>query len=555
MKQRPASAVDLSRDRDRFVAFAFAVADAFLEVNSRQVIDYAGGAVRWLTGCEATDLLGVRILDIVARSDRSLVKAALATAVNQGRFGPVNVRISWKGMRAPLRVALFGTYLHDRDEHIFLALRAPGLAVGANATGESALGQETGLLGKAEFSEVATEALKAGRNLGRPYNMTLLNVDGLEDLTERLDTDVANEFLDDISAHLRVSSVNCAAAGRLNDEQYGLVHEADLDVAGLEESIAQRARDLDPAGEGLRMAATTLDLEAGEMSEFEIAKALLYTINKFSETRGDFTIRELSDGYQSMLDETRQKMVVLKDIIANGTFDVLFQPIVELATREVHHYEALTRLREAGPDSSPAKFIAFAEEVDLIAEFDLAICRKVLDKIHVARENGDILKIAVNLSPRSLAKPAFVDKLHELLDARESIGDSLLFEVTESWKIKDLESTNNVLRTLRSRGHHICLDDFGPGAASFEYLRALEVDYVKIDGVYVRESLVKPNGRAFLRSMSNLCRELDIQTVGEMIETEEVAAFLLEVGIRYGQGYLFGKPKLSVISSPRRLAS
>ena len=432
---------------------------------------------------------------------------------------------------------------------------AASLVLSTTALSLAAGDQETGLLGMAEFSEVATEALKAGRNLARPYNMTLLNIDGLDDLTERLDTDAANEFLDDISAHLRVSSVNGAAAGRLNDEQYGLVHEADLDVAGLEESIVQCARDLDPAGEGLKLAATTLGLEAGEMSEVENAKALLYTINKFSETRGDFTIRELSEGYQSMLDETRQKMVVLKDTIANRNFDVHFQPIVELATREVHHYEALTRLRETGPDSSPAKFIAFAEEVDHIAEFDLAVCRKVLDKIHLARENGDVLKIAVNLSSRSLAKPAFVDKLHELLDARQSVGEAMLFEVTESWKIKDLESTNNVLRTLRSRGHHICLDDFGAGSASFEYLRALEVDYVKIDGVYVREALVKPNGRAFLRSMSNLCRELDIQTVGEMIETEEVAAFLLEVGIRYGQGYLFGKPKLSVISSPRRLAS
>lgn len=553
MNRGSSQAVDLFRDRDRYVAFAFAVAEAFLEVDSKRVIKYAGGAVHWLTGGDSADLLGVSVLDIIARPDRALVKAALATCVNQGRFGPVDIRVTWKNARL-LRVALYGTHLGDHNGNIYLALRAQGVDLSAEATDDMARARKAGLLDMADFANVAGEALKAGRNLDQPYNMTLFNVEGLDRLRTRLDADIANEFLDDISAHLQVASVNCASAGRLDDERYGLVHDADLDIDALEQTIADQAKDLDPAGQGLNMAATTLDLEAGEMSEVESAKALLYTINKFSETRGDFTIRELSDGYKSMLDQTRQKMVALKDTIANGTFDIFFQPIVDLVTRAVHHYEALSRLREAGPQSSPHRFIAFAEEVDLIADFDLAVCRKVLDKIQAARDNGDVLDIAVNLSTRSLAKPTFVDALHALLDHR-SVGEELLFEVTESWKIKDLESTNRILHTLRTRGHHICLDDFGAGSASFEYLRALDVDYVKIDGVYVREALTKPNGKAFLRSMANLCRDLDIQTVGEMIETEEVAAFLLEVGVRYGQGYLFGKPKLGMVSRERRLAS
>lgn len=126
-----------------------------------------------------------------------------------------------------------------------------------------------------------------------------------------------------------------------------------------------------------------------------------------------------------------------------------------------------------------------------------------------------------------------------------------MFEVTESAKITNLEATNGVLQELRMLGHHVCLDDFGAGAAAFQYLRALQVDYVKIDGIYVKEALTKPSAPAFLRAMASLCRDLGIETVGEFVETDEVAKFLLDVGVQYGQGYLFGKPGMGVAPTKR----
>ncbi len=386
--------------------------------------------------------------------------------------------------------------------------------------------------------------------------MTLLSVEGLRELNRRLETEVAAELMGDITAYLQASSVNGASAGRLDDERYGLVHEPGLDVTSLEQAIAQTAQERDPEGAGVRVTGSTMDLAESGLSATDNAKALLYTINKFAEAQDDFTICELSTGYGQMLDETRQKMAAVKQTIASNDFDVVFQPIVELATRTVHHHEALARPRGKGHDTTPFGFITFAEDVGLISDFDLAMCRKVLTRIEAARRNGDQLNIAVNLSTRSLESPAFLGELHRLLGAYPSIQHELLFEVTESTKIKDLDAVSKVLAGLRKRGHHVCLDDFGAGAAAFEYLRALHVDYVKIDGVYVRESLTRPNGKAFLRSMSNLCRDLGIQTVGEMVETEAEAALLRDIGIRFGQGYLFGRPRPGISikqqgSSPR----
>ena len=537
-------AVDLKYERDRFVAFAFAMADAFVELDREYVIRYATGAVQWLTGATAEQLSGRAVGDLVDAKDKMLLKAALEAAQRQGRFGPVALSFA-RGTKKAARVTAFGTYLPMRGGRTFIALSAQRMVPATPQRAAGDVDQQTGLLAKQAFTEIAQQAIKAGEESGRKYNMTLLDLDGIDALKMRTDSATADRVLGDIATYLQANSVNGASAGRMADDKFGLVHEADLDVTALKQTISDTAKQADPNGAGLEVGANTVALEA-TMSEADNAKALLYTINKFSDSHGDFTITQLTDGYKLMLDETRTKIASFKKMLATSAFDVVFQPIVALSDRKVHHYEALVRPRESGPDASPFKLITFAEEVGLIGDFDLAMTRKVIARIKAARERGDAISIAVNLSGRSLESPAFIDELHKELKRCGDIRNELMFEVTESSKITDLEATNKILHGLRELGHHVCLDDFGAGAAAFQYLRALEVDFVKIDGLYVREALTKPNGKVFLKSMAGLCADLGIETVGEFVETEEVAKFLQQVGVNYGQGYLFGKPGMGV---------
>jgi EAL domain-containing protein (putative c-di-GMP-specific phosphodiesterase class I)/GGDEF domain-containing protein len=544
---------DFRSERDRFVAFAFASADAFLELDRDHNILYAVGAVQWLAGKTPQALLGESLIDYVSRSDQALMRAALGSGGKQGRFGPLNVRFD-RGDGRALSIAVFGSHLPTHAGRTFLALSANRTAAAAKVD-QTKIDTDTGLLNKDAFADIAAEALKAGKEQGHDYVMTLLDLDGLAKMRGKLGAEDAEAFVSEIMADLQASSVNGASAGHLDGDKFGLVHEAELDVTSLEKRIATRAKEADPDGAGLKVEAAKIDLEASGGTDADEAKALLYTINKFSESRGDFTISELNQGYKLMMKETKGKIRAFKDVITQGAFDVLFQPIVELKTRFVHHYEALSRLRMSCPDASPYQFITFAEEVGIIGEFDLAVCKKVIQKINKAREHGDIISIAVNLSGKSLENPQIIDELHKMLRACRAIREDLLFEVTESAKISDLESTNNVIQGLRKLGHHVCLDDFGAGAAAFQYLRALDIDYVKIDGVYVREALTTRNGKAFLRSMANLCRDIGVQTVAEMIEDEEQAEFLIDADVRYGQGYLFGKPGVGVASTHQKQAS
>ncbi|MDA0654676.1 MAG: EAL domain-containing protein [Proteobacteria bacterium] len=544
---------DLKYERDRFVAFAFATSDAFFELDTSRTIVYASGAVQWLASAPAESLAGRALSELVVSRDRPMLNAALETAKRQGRFGPVTLRFKREGKHVA-RVVANGTHLPTRGGRTYIAVSAQRMMPSA-ASNPAAVDEETWLLKKDAFADVAQQALKAGKESGQNYNMTLLDIEGIAELTDRLDKKSAENVIAEIAAHLQANSVNGQSAGQISADKYGLVHEAGLDIDALKSSIADRTRSADPGGNGLAVAAATIDLDAEAMSEGDNAKALLYTINKFSDTKGEFTVTELAGGYKEMLEETRVKIAQFKKMISSSSFDALFQPIVDLKSRKVHHYEALVRPHQSGVEASPFELITFAEEAGIINEFDLAMVNKVITKIKVGLHRGDSLSIAVNLSGRSIENAAFIKELHTVLKDCGDIRKELMFEVTESAKIGDLESTNNILQAIRRLGHHICLDDFGAGAAAYQYLRALEVDFVKIDGIYVRESLTAPNGKAFLKSMATLCSDLGIETVGEYVETEEVAEFLRQVGVNYGQGYLFGKPGVGISGTKRKAAA
>ena len=547
MNDQATTVTNLRTDRDRFVAFAFASSDALVELDDNRCITYAVGAVHWLAGKSADALIGTPFIDLVTKEDQAFLKAAYSTAVKQSRFGPVEVSLLGSGGK-PQRVALFASHLPDRANRLFLALSARRITPQTSTLHNVDRDDETGLLDKESFADVAMEVLKGAGGQDKNYSMTLLSMDGLQNLEKRLDKNAAEELMTEVSAYLQVNSVNGESASRIDDNQFGIVHDASVDVSTLEQTISERALEADPEGKGLSVNSSTIELEADDqISDEDAARALVYSINKFSEQPGDFTVSALNDGYKQMLDETVVKIAEFKAMIQAGRFDVVFQPIVDLKTRKVHHSEALVRFHDSEPGVSPFALITFAEEVGVIGEFDLAMCQRVIKKITQANDHGHELHVAVNLSGRSLEDKSFLHAFGELLSKHEGIRTQLMFEVTESAEIIDLDSTNNLISGLREKGHHVCLDDFGAGAAAFQYLRALDIDFVKIDGMYVREALVKANGKSFLRAMATLCSDLGIDTIAEMVEDEEVAGFLIESGVRYGQGYLFGKPSLGIM--------
>ena len=250
------------------------------------------------------------------------------------------------------------------------------------------------------------------------------------------------------------------------------------------------------------------------------------------------------------IEDTKSRRISqLRLALETGSFTLVYQPIVELSTREISHYEALTRF--AGGTSTSGT-VLLAEEVGLVEQFDAIICRRVIDMCMERSQRGCPVDVAINLSGLSLQSPSFTDELDVLLAAAPTRGGTILIEVTETAEIEDLQRVDAVLQNLRSRGHPVCIDDFGTGSSVFHYLEAFDVDYVKIDGALTSAIETKGVEHTILREILRLCSDKNVSVIAEMVETESQARLLGEAGIQFGQGYLLGKP-IDAIPDPGTL--
>jgi EAL domain-containing protein (putative c-di-GMP-specific phosphodiesterase class I) len=151
-------------------------------------------------------------------------------------------------------------------------------------------------------------------------------------------------------------------------------------------------------------------------------------------------------------------------------------------------------------------------------------------------------RIAANLSAHSLMIEGFLEEMLGLVGNAPDIRSRLILEITETRKINDLERANTLIARLRQAGHVVCLDDFGAGAASLDYLRRLEVDFIKIDGRYIQSMTEGSRDALVVKHLVALCRELGVATIAEMIETDGVARLSQDLGVELGQGWAFSTP-------------
>lgn len=528
--------IDLSRsrrlrnERDRFVAFAFAAADLLIEIDANHIICFATGATFSLTKHSADELIGLSLFELLAPRERAMVRILLQSLGRGGRLSPLPVQLA--NVDGSVAV-LGGCRLPTQQGFCYLTF---GLPVPAVATGDSEKrDSETGLLHKDAFAELATNRL----DRERPAKLTLLNLGGLETLRSRVDTEVATGLLAAVGRHLRARSVGGDSAGRLADGRFGVLHEDTIDPEQLNRQIGEITAAADPLGEGLGVQTSTLSLERDGISQADAARVLVYAINSFATSQtATLTIPSLAEGVRHILSDTAAKLKTLRSELQARRFDLVFQPVVSLDSRKVQHYEVLVRFDQPG---SPAERVSFAEQVGLVADLDTAIVDRAIRTIAEAAAHPN-LALAVNLSGRSLESAIFRAQLDTLLRSRGDLRGRLLFEVTESALIGDSREVATFLQDLRSRGFRICLDDFGSGAMSLDYLKAFAVDFVKIDGKYVRDLDLGPRHKALLHGIAELTKKIGTAAIAEMIETEAQHAALREIGIGFGQGYLYGRP-------------
>lgn len=529
----------LRHERDRFLAFAFCRADLLLELASNREIVFASGACRSVFGIQAEEMHGRDLLDFIARADHPVVEETLAGMNSGNRPEPINVTCH-DSSGAPRTLSLTGYFVEDLQSHYFLSCKIPSATRASPAAGEREAGGAI-MHDTASFNRVIVERLETSGD----HKLTLLELGNYSHILNQLDVASQKELHETINSYLRASSDDANAAATFGYGRFGLVHRPDLDIEHLSSEISAQVKSVDPSGLGVEIEKASIVLAGAGVAGGNPEQAFDYMVRQFARGgENGISLNDLQEGLPGILKRIQKTATQVRAVIADESFKMVFQPIVALASHDIHHYELLARID--GEIGSPEKFIQTAEDLSLIRGFDMAVCRRAIAWL---RKQGDMASrrsVAVNLSAQSIGDAAFVSNLKEQLTVLDDLRKHLLFEITESSHMENPVAANNAIQDLRKAGHLVCLDDFGVGEASLQYLRQFQVDILKIDGSYVRECLHDTTSAHILKAIAELCRDLSVDTVAEMVENIETSQFLIGCGITFGQGFHFGRPSQDI---------
>jgi diguanylate cyclase (GGDEF)-like protein/PAS domain S-box-containing protein/excisionase family DNA binding protein len=233
----------------------------------------------------------------------------------------------------------------------------------------------------------------------------------------------------------------------------------------------------------------------------------------------------------------------LRDALDDDRLVLFHQPVVRLKDRKPVHYEVLVRIRdEGGGYIPPGNFIELAESLGLIQEIDMRVVEKLLAYLRSSGQASRKLRYFVNLSRVSISDPHWIRRFLAMLRTSGVNPGQLVFEITETAAMSEIDVTLTFIQRLKELGCRFALDDFGAGFSSFYYLKRFDVDYLKIDGSFIRDLATDESSRIFVRALADVARGLDKQVIAESVESPEVLNLLLGMGTQFGQGYLFQRP-------------
>ena len=525
---------DYKSQRDRYIAFSLAAADLLIEVDAQCRITQTIGATQALLS-HLGELKGKPIAQIFAPGDRTFAKRLLQRARKIGRIEPCSLHLDQPGNQ-PIIVNLGACHLPN-DDGLYLSL-----TILSDAMVLTSEGGENGLLEREAFEGLASRVMGLDGTRA-PREMKLIRLKGLSGAIGSLPKERSDQLISEIGSILRAQSMGGNAAARLSDEEFGYLAPVKGDTTTpdiLSNELAGLARAAGVEDGAIRPQVMNFELNTGNLDEDSIARALSFALTNFCHPDNRPPANTLEESLKLAMDESVQHFDSIRNLIEDNNFSLFYQPVVELESRKIHHYEALMRFKDG---RKPFETIRLSEQLGMVQDFDLAVAKKAIDALNIHKD----VSIAINLSGLSVQDDGFRENLRQLLMPFPMLSYRLMFELTESNAIEDMEAAANFLKWLRRTGFRVCLDDFGAGAAAYAYLRRFDVDFVKIDGPFLQEARDNPRQRALIRSVAVLCKELRCKVVAEMIEEEETAKLCKAMGIEFGQGYLFGKPRPEII--------
>jgi EAL domain-containing protein (putative c-di-GMP-specific phosphodiesterase class I) len=253
------------------------------------------------------------------------------------------------------------------------------------------------------------------------------------------------------------------------------------------------------------------------------------------------------DSDASLRHEEMKWVSRITNAVEEERFELFFQPIIGIGEKIGNnrgHYELLLRMRdEKGELVGPNQFIPAAERYNLMSTLDRWVIHEALSELADRNDDGEArYTLAINLSGTSLSEDRFLDFVIDELKKQKLPDGAICFEITETAAISNLSRVVHFMQTLKKLGCKFSLDDFGSGLSSFTYLKNLPVDYLKIDGQFIRNVAEDTVDESMVKAISSVGHAMGIETIAERVESKQVLDKLGALGIEFAQGYYIARP-------------
>lgn len=409
----------------------------------------------------------------------------------------------------------------------------------------------TGLYNRVRFMELMDNWIKGAKDSGRRIALFLIDIDEFRSLNEIYGHSIGDEFLRRIADLLKNTMEDIhgkSALAHLGGDEFAVfitdINEREaLEIA---EIIRRRVEGLYFTPVTTRLTASigiVFYPEHAAMVRELLSRADIAMYRAKASGRNRCHIYQPEDHDMEKIHSRLKEKERIQKAIEEGRFEPWFQPILCLEDNKIRHYEALARMRgEDGEILLPGAFIDTAEIFGLIGAIDMVIIEKTMQLQAEMSRKGRHLSFSVNLSGKDLGDQEILSFLRDKIAESGAEPGRLIFEITETAAIHDMDKAVKFIKALKAIGCHFSLDDFGVGFTSFIYLREMGVDFIKIDGSFIKRLHEDERDRLFVKAIVDVAKGMGIKTIAEFVENEEILKLLKKIGVDYAQGFFIGKP-------------
>ena len=532
----------VAEQRDHFVGFAFAAADILLKLDQNYKITYASGAVRELLQAQPGDLLDKNFLKVLSPNERSFFKVVMLGMGPGYRLNPKPISLLQRNGEER-RVLMSGFQMENNRGTYYITIsdlrRMP-----KNPHNDEHFDPATRMMKQDNFIDRVRQHIQVDGAMDGE-KLTMIVIDGLEKLKAEKGQEAVDDFLQKLSERLRAKSLAGDFVGLLNDGKIGVLHDAEWDDETIMKEAAKLGEEIgQETGQKIKLDAQTIDLSISNITKDDAAKSVAYAIRHFARGSDKLTNTNIHQSATEFLKSTDKRLKEMAKTPLARSFKLALQPVMNLETRIIDHYEALTRFEGY---QTPAQMISYSDRKDVLEDFDLLMIQRALDLlVKKDKEEKWQPKISVNISSKSLESDIFTKQISMLLLQYGMLQEMISFEIGDLDRVTDTDRLNKIIQRLRLNENKVYLDRFDIGTNFVKLMQKLQVDGVKIEGSNVHRHLADAKEKSQFQNFCQVADKNKINVIAEAIETEQELIELKKIGVVLGQGDLFGLPTVEV---------